>query len=169
MDDRVGRLVAQWEAERPDLDLETMASAARVMAAGQLVSAQVEALAGEYGMSRAEGDLLFTLRRAGAPYRLLPSQLSGALLVSSGTMTSRLDRLEARGLIRRVPNPDDRRSVAVELTRRGLALVDEAVTRHVDAEREMLAPLSARERATLDRLLAKLIERLSETSQGSPR
>jgi DNA-binding MarR family transcriptional regulator len=94
------------------------------------------------------------------PYRMLPSQLSTSLLVSSGTMTSRLDRLESRGLIRRDSHPTDRRSVVVELTDDGLRIADEGVTRHVQAETAMLASLSDRERATLDRLLSKLINGL---------
>jgi len=87
---------------------------------------------------------------------MLPSQLSAALLVSSGTMTSRLDRLERLGLIRRVPNPEDRRSVEIELTPEGVRLVDAAVSAHVAAEQAMLAPLSTRERQQLDRLMIKL-------------
>jgi DNA-binding MarR family transcriptional regulator len=88
---------------------------------------------------------------------LLPSKLSESLLVSSGTLTNRLDRLEGKGLVARHPNPDDRRSVEVALTERGRKLTDEAVTAHVENERRILAALSDRERATLDRLAAKLL------------
>jgi DNA-binding MarR family transcriptional regulator len=161
MADRIGVLVEQWAAERPDLDLASMATVARALTLGRIIESQLASLASSYGMSVAEGDLLFTLRRAGKPYRKLPSQLSASLLVSSGTMTSRLDRLESRGLIRRVSNPTDRRSVVVELTEDGLRIADEGVTRHVRAETEMLASLSERERAALDRLLSKLINGLA--------
>lgn len=106
--------------------------------------------------------MLFALRRAGAPYRLSPSRLSRELLVTTGTMTNRLDRLEARGLIRRLPNPDDRRGLVVELSHRARELVDEAVTRHVANEAEMLAPLSPRERAQLRGALRKLLEHLGD-------
>jgi DNA-binding MarR family transcriptional regulator len=155
-------LVEQWAAERPDLDLASMATAARALMLGRVIESQLVSLAASYGLSIAEGDLLFTLRRAGKPYRLLPSQLSASLLVSSGTMTSRLDRLESRGMIRRVSNPNDRRSVVVELTDDGLRIADEGVTRHVQAETGMLASLSERERATLDRLLSKLLNDLTK-------
>jgi DNA-binding MarR family transcriptional regulator len=158
--DRIGVLVEQWAAERPDLDLASMATVARALTLGRIIESQLASLASSYGLSVAEGDLLFTLRRAGTPYRMLPSQLSASLLVSSGTMTSRLDRLESRGLLRRVSNPTDRRSVVVELTDDGLRIADEGVTRHVLAETKMLASLSDRERATLDRLLSKLINGL---------
>jgi DNA-binding MarR family transcriptional regulator len=158
--DRIGKFVEQWAAERPDLDLASMATVARALTVGRIIESQLAGLASAYGLSVAEGDLLFTLRRAGAPYRMLPSQLSASLLVSSGTMTSRLDRLESRGLIRRVSNPGDRRSVVVELTDDGVRIADEGVTRHVLAETAMLASLSERERATLDRLLSKLIDGL---------
>ena len=107
-------------------------------------------------MNTGEGDILLTLRRSGPPHRLLPSQLTDSLLVSSGTMTNRLDRLERRGLIERVPNPEDRRSVEIALTESGRELVDGVVGEHVAREREMLAPLSGRERETLTRILRKL-------------
>jgi DNA-binding MarR family transcriptional regulator len=166
VDDRIGALVNQWAQERPDLDLAPMATIARAL--GRLIEARLDALADSYGMTLAEGDLLFTLRRAPAPHRMLPSQLSASLLVSSGTMTSRLDRLEGRALIRRVANPDDRRSVLVELTTAGRDLADAAVTRHVQAEQSMLQQLSERDRTTLDRLLTTLIEGLASDAGDPP-
>jgi DNA-binding MarR family transcriptional regulator len=138
-----------------------MATIARALTLGRMVEGRLEGLADSYGLGLAEGDLLFTLRRAGMAHRMLPSQLSASLLVSSGTMTARLDRLEARDLIRRVPNPDDRRSVLVELTDLGREVADEAVTQHVAAEQSMLEALSKRDRLELDRLLSTLIEHLS--------
>lgn len=154
--DRVEALVSQWEKERPDLDLETMALAARLLGVGRMIDARIGALAAEHEMTVGEGDILLTLRRAGPPYRLLPTQLTDSLLVSSGTMTNRLDRLERRGLIERAPNPDDRRSVEIALTASGRKLVDAVLGEHVAREQEMLAPLSARERETLTRILRKL-------------
>jgi DNA-binding MarR family transcriptional regulator len=165
VDDHVGTLVEQWRTVRPDLDIDTMATVARLIDVARLINARIEAGAEKAGISIAEGDLLFTLRRGGAPERrMLPSQLSAALLVSSGTMTSRLDRLERLGLIRRVPNPEDRRSVEIELTSDGVRLVDAAVTAHVAAEQEMLEPLSDRERAQLDRLTTKLAAGLRQAA-----
>src|SRR5262245_9580449 len=114
--DRIDALVGQWGEERPDLDLDVMALVARLLGVAAVIRARIEALATEYGIGPGEGDILFTLRRAGPPYRLSPSRLAESLLVATGTMTNRLDRLEARGLIERIPNPDDRRSVEIALT-----------------------------------------------------
>ena len=137
-----------------------MATVARLLHLGRRLGAELAARAGEYGVTVPEADILFTLRRSGAPYQLLPSALSESLLVSSGTLTNRLDRLERKGLVERHPNPDDRRSVEVALTRRGRELADEAVTAHVENERRMLAALSERERESLDRLAGKLLDSL---------
>jgi DNA-binding MarR family transcriptional regulator len=158
--DRIERLVGQWAVVRPDLDLDTMALAARLMRVAQLINGRIEALAAANGMHRGEGDVLFALRRSGPPYRLSPSRLAESLLVTTGTMTNRLDRLEDRGLIKRLPNPTDRRSLDVELSAKGLKLVDAGVTEHVAREQEMLSPLSARERAELTRITRKLIAHL---------
>lgn len=158
---RIDELVEQWRAERPDLDLEAMASVARILHLAGRLRGELDALAARYDVLVSEADVLFALRRSGSPYRLLPSELSDALLVSSGTLTNRLDRLESKGLVERRPNPGDRRSVEVALTDRGRELTDEAVTEHVANERRMLAGLSERERRTLDRLTAKLIDHLA--------
>jgi DNA-binding MarR family transcriptional regulator len=158
---RVDELVEQWRAQRPDLDLDAMATVARILRLAGELRRRLDALAARYDVLVSEADVLFTLRRAGDPYRLLPSELSESLLVSSGTLTNRLDRLEGKGLIERRPNPDDRRSVEVALTRRGLELTEEAVTEHVASERRMLAGISDRERQTLDRLTAKLLDHVA--------
>jgi DNA-binding MarR family transcriptional regulator len=159
--DEIDAIVGQWAAERPDLDLETMARAARAMEVGRRIEGEIAAMARGAGLDVAEGDVLFTLRRAGAPHRLAPSAISAALLVSSGTLTSRLDRLERKGLIRRVAHPTDRRSTEVELMPKAVRLVDAAVTRHVANEQAMLAGLSDREQAQLDRLNRKLLAHLT--------
>jgi DNA-binding MarR family transcriptional regulator len=160
LDDQIQQLVSQWERERPDLDLEAMATIGRLLRLGELLEQVVGERAARYGLRRPEGDVVFTLRRAGAPHRLSPSQLSASLLVSSGTLTSRLDKLEKLGLIERVPNPEDRRSVEVQLTERGVAVADEAVTEHVEDERRILAALGERRREQLDRAASELIARL---------
>lgn len=158
--DRIERLVGQWAAERPDLDLDTMDLVARLTRVGQLINGRIEEFAASYGVHRGEGDVLFTLRRAGPPFRLTPTRLAAALLITSGTMTNRLDRLEKRGLIKRLPNPNDRRSLDVELSADGKRLVDEAIEAHVANERDMLSVLSQRDRADLARITRKLIEHL---------
>jgi DNA-binding MarR family transcriptional regulator len=158
--DRIERIVGQWAAVRPDIDLDTMALVARVTRTAQLMDKKIDELSAAYGAHRSEGDVLFTLRRAGPPYRLSPSRLAESLLVTSGTMTNRLDRLEGRGLVRRIPNPNDRRSLDVELTELGLRIADQAVTTHIANEQAMLTPLTARDREELTRITRKLIAHL---------
>ena len=159
--DQIDRLVGQWEGERPDLDLRAMATIGRLLALGRHLDAALGELAAEYGIQPADADILFTLRRSGPPYRLTPSALSDSLLVSSGTMTSRLDRLERGGLIERVPHASDRRSMEVALTDRARELVDEAVTRHVDNEVRILAELSDRDVDELNRITSGLLARVA--------
>ncbi|HEX3589036.1 MAG TPA: MarR family transcriptional regulator [Pseudonocardiaceae bacterium] len=164
--DRIERVVGQWAAVRPDIDVDTMALVARVMRTGQLMDKRIDDLSAAYGAHRSEGDVLFALRRAGPPYRLSPSKLSESLLVTSGTMTNRLDRLERRGLVTRIPNPHDRRSLDVELTDLGLRIADEAVTTHIANEQEMVAPLTKRDRDELTRITRKLIAHLEAPSDS---
>ncbi|MBN1527673.1 MAG: MarR family transcriptional regulator [Thermoleophilaceae bacterium] len=162
--DSIDALAAQWAAERPDLDHETMATVARLMRVGALLRGRVGELARSEGLQVGEGDVLLTLRRAGAPYRLSPSRLARSTLVATGTMTNRLDRLERRGLVRRIPHPSDRRGLEVELTPEGFELVDSMVGKHVANEQELLSPLSARERDALVRSTRKLLAHLEESA-----
>jgi DNA-binding MarR family transcriptional regulator len=161
--DRLDELVAQWNAVRPDLDVGVMAEVARLLHVARLIGESLAAMAADHGLQVGEGDVLFTLYRAGPPHRLSPTQLADSTLVTTGTMTNRLDKLEAGGLIRRIPNPDDRRGVAVELTERGRELVDRLVGEHVANEERMLSALSARERQQLTRLTRKLLTHLADS------
>jgi len=114
-----------------------------------------------FGLQAGEFDVLATLRRSGSPYVLTPTALYEATMVTSGAMTNRLDRLEKAELILRGPHPNDRRGIVVQLTEKGLALIDEAVTAHVANEHEILAGLTPTEREMLSQLLEKLIGSLS--------
>jgi DNA-binding MarR family transcriptional regulator len=156
-DDAVDRFVAQWAHERPDLDLAPMAVIGRLGRLSALGTAVIEAGLARHGLKLGEFDVLASLRRAGQPYELTPGALIRQLMLSSGAMTNRLDRLEENGLVQRAPDPADRRGVIVRLTPEGHKVVDEAVTDHVATEAGLLQPLSASERATLDRLLRKLL------------
>jgi DNA-binding MarR family transcriptional regulator len=158
--DRIDSLVSQWEGVRSDLDLEAMALVQRLGTAAALMRGRIAELARAYGVSVEEGDILFTVRRAGTP-GLSPTALTEVLMVSSGTMTNRLDHLEAKGLIERVPNPGDRRAVEIELTRKGVKLVERAVGEHVDNEVDALSVLSDTERRRLDATLRKLVDHLA--------
>jgi DNA-binding MarR family transcriptional regulator len=110
-----------------------------------------------YGITWGEYLVLAALRRAGPPYRMNPTTLFNSVILSSGAMTNRLDGLEGMGLIRRLPDPNDRRGRLVELTAKGRDLVDKAVVEHLANEERMLSGLSAAERTKLADLLRKLL------------
>ncbi|MDR2998738.1 MAG: MarR family transcriptional regulator [Microbacterium sp.] len=159
--DRIDALVSQWLTQRPDIDNATMLLLARLSRAAELWDQRVDRLAEDYGVNKGDGDVMFALRRSGAPFRLSPTALARGLLMTTGTMTGRLDRLEKRGLIARTPNPEDRRSLDVMLTEDGLRLVEEAVTKHDANLREIASVLTAEDRIELDRLTRKLITHLT--------
>ena len=159
--DRIDELVAQWRVVKPDLDAGVMAEVARIQHVARLMTERIAAMAAQHDIHIGEGDVLFTLFRAGPPHRLSPTELADSTLVTTGTMTSRLDKLERRGLVRRIPNPDDRRGVVIELTDEGRAQVDALVAEHVANEEQMLSALSDREREQLQRLARKLLHHLS--------
>ena len=155
--DHVERILAQWNSERPDLDVTPMGLLGRVARLRTHLAREIEKTLAAHGLNSASFDVLATLRRSGPPYRLSPGDLIATTMVSSGTMTNRLDQLEKAGFIERSHNPDDRRSVIIALTPEGFALVDEAVTSHVENEHRLLDGLSAEERQTLDGLLRKFL------------
>ena len=129
----------------------------RIFRLSHLFQQAVQEVFSDYGLHRGEFDVLATLRRSGEPYRLTPTELSNALMVSSGGMTNRLDRLEKAGLVVRQPDPDDRRGSLVGLTQKGLDLVDEAVAEHVANEHHLLSVLEDKEQAELAEQLRKLL------------
>jgi DNA-binding MarR family transcriptional regulator len=165
--DHIDRILAQWRRERPDLDVAPMGLLGRLFRAVQLAdSALAEPLAGTYGLQPGWFDLLAALRRTGTPYELSPTQLMRATMLSSGGMTKRLDRLADAGLVRRRPDPDDRRGTLVGLTRRGKTIIDKAVATHVANEDRLLRSFSAADRRTLDRLLRTLLADLEAQAPG---
>ena len=156
--DRAAKAVEQWARERPDLDVTPMLVLGRLNEASSLIARErLAPLFARFGLQAGEFDVLATLRRSGQPYALTPTALYEATMVTSGAMTNRLDRLEKANLILRGPHPNDRRGIVVQLTEKGLALIDEALTAHVANEHEILAGLSSAERETLAQLLEKLI------------
>ncbi len=162
MDDHVAAILAEWGAERPDLDVTAVGVFGRISRIEQYKSAVLAGVYQRHRVDSGEYDVLAALRRAGSPYRLTPSQLYRSLLVTSATMTERLDRLERRRLVRRRPNPADRRSVQVELTARGRTIIDAAASDLVAVETALLDGLSRQEVATLATLLTKLSAHLEQ-------
>jgi DNA-binding MarR family transcriptional regulator len=155
--DHVDRVIAQWAQVRPDLETSPVAVVARLGRAAEYLSAGIDAHLKEFGLSRAGWDVLASLRRAGPPHRLSPTQLYVALMRSSGAMTHRLHGLERQGLIKRVPDRRDARGMLVELTRKGIVLVDRIAPLHLDNERALLEPLSHDEQQAVAQLLRKLL------------
>jgi DNA-binding MarR family transcriptional regulator len=154
--DEVDRIVDAWTAQRPDLDFSPLEVLSRVdRLSRHLDRARREAFK-RSDLESWEWDVLSALRRAGDPYQLSPKQLLQQTLVSSGTMTNRIDRLVGRRLVRREADPDDGRSVLVTLTPEGGIRVDAAITRLVDAEALLLDSLSRSDRDRLAALLRKL-------------
>jgi DNA-binding MarR family transcriptional regulator len=159
---RAAKAVEQWRKERPDLDARPMAVLGALSEAANLVSKErLAPVFARFGLQPGEFDVLATLRRSGPPYALTPTALYEATMVTSGAMTNRLDRLESAGLISRAPHPADRRGVVVQLTDKGRALIDDAVTAHVENEHQILSSLTKEEQDALGRLLAKLVGSLS--------
>jgi DNA-binding MarR family transcriptional regulator len=155
--DHVEHLLEQWRRERPDIDASPMGIVARISRLARILDRQVEEGYAEFGLNTAQFGVLAALRRAGAPYCLTPTSLYNSLLVSSGAMTNRLERLTAAGYVRRIPDPSDGRSILVALTPKGKRLIDRVVAQHYDLERELLASLSADEQRTLTEILRRLL------------
>jgi DNA-binding MarR family transcriptional regulator len=157
MQDEVDRLVEAWARERGDLDLRPMEVLSRVTRLGHhLDRARRQAFA-EHDLEPWEFDVLAALRRAGAPYELSPGRLLRETLVTSGTMTNRVDRLAARGLVERLPDPRDRRGVLVRLTDSGRSTIDGALSGLLDRERALLAALPPADQQRLAALLRTLV------------
>ena len=157
MTDEVDQLVAAWRRERPDLDVSPLEILSRVTRLAKHLDIARKAAFSEVGLETWEFDVLAALRRAGAPYALSPGQLGSQTLVTSGTITNRVDRLEQRGLVGRERDPDDRRGVKVVLTDDGKSLVDQALTDLLNRERLLLEDLSTRDQATLADMLRTVV------------
>lgn len=155
--DAVDVILEQWQRERPDLDASPMGPIGRIKRCAALLEERLESTFTEFELSLWEFDMLATLRRAGAPYRLSPTELFSTLMVTSGTMTHRLKRLETKGFVERVDNEQDARSSLVQLTLKGLALINRAVEAHVENERKVLSVLPANVLAVLDAHLSMLL------------
>lgn len=155
--DEVDDLVDAWQRERADLDLGPVEVFSRISRLGRhLDRARREAFRA-HQIEIWEFDVLTALRRAGRPYQLTPGRLLKETMVTSGTMTNRVDRLAARGLVVRSPDPDDRRGVLVGLTTEGKRTVDAAFEELLSSERELLASLPPADRSTLAALLRTLM------------
>jgi DNA-binding MarR family transcriptional regulator len=154
--DRIDQIQGQWQQASPDLDVSSLAVVGRILRLARLLERRREALLAPHGLSLWSFDVLATLRRQPPPHQLTPTELYGALMLSSGAMTNRIDRLEADGLVERHRETTDRRSVLVRLTARGAQLVEAVLPEILGSERERLERCTTREEREL---LAGLLRR----------
>lgn len=155
--DQVDAILEQWFRERPDLDPSPMGVIGRISRASRYIDQFLQQNFAQFGLNGGEFDVLATLRRSGAPYQLTPTALFSSLMLSSGAMTNRLDRLENAGYIERQPHPNDRRGTLVTLTTQGLELIDSVVAAHIATEQKILTSLTPEEQQVLAGLLRKLL------------
>ena len=155
--DDVDEIVAAWHRERPDLDPEPLHVFSRLSRLARRLDLDRATAFGDHGIDGWEFDVLSALRRAGDPYELSPGRLVQETLVTSGTMTNRIDRLAAKGWVERAPSPTDRRGVIVRLTDAGRSAVDGAMADLLDRERDQLSELGAAEITELTALLRRLL------------
>ncbi|WP_030691802.1 MarR family winged helix-turn-helix transcriptional regulator [Streptomyces globisporus] len=161
--DAIAAIVDQWKRERPDLDATPMLVIGRLFRLAQALDQRLRPPFAEAGLGSGDFDLLAALRRAGEPYALSAGELSRTALVTTGAITKRVDRLEARGLVARTVDEADSRGRLITLTAEGVALTDELIAVHLDNQRRLLAGLGEGERADL----AGLLERLALTLTAS--
>jgi DNA-binding MarR family transcriptional regulator len=158
--DRVDEIQAQWARELPDLDTSPTGLLGRVYRLARLVAPTIEATMAGFGLDRGEFDVLATLRRAGAPYRMTPTALYQHLLIASASLTHRLKRLEAAGLVQRVPSAEDGRSLHVQLSARGRSLIERAIRADMRAERRLMDAIDAKTQADLVKLLRRATQQI---------
>ena len=156
-EDLVDRLLTGWDDSRPDLDVGEMQVTARLSRIGAHLARRQEDVFGRFGLGRGEVGLLSALRISPPPHHLSPTRLAKGLMLSSAGVTSRIDRLERRGYVRRLADPNDRRGVVIELTGEGLDVVDAAVAANTVSDRQLLDRLDPQELTALEGILRKLL------------
>ena len=155
--DRVERILEQWRRERPDLELRPMGVIGRLKRIAHRLDHGMSRTFRDHGLNLSSFDVLATLRRAGEPYELSPGDLLATSMVTSGTMTNRIDQLEEAGLVERRENPTDGRSVLIRLTADGLTVIADALSDHVATQTRLTSGLSDAELTRLDRLLRRFL------------
>jgi DNA-binding MarR family transcriptional regulator len=158
--DLIDGAIGGWQGTRPDIDTKALQVTGRLARIGPHLARRQEAVLERFGLNRGEVGALSALRLSGPAHQLSPTRLGKGLMLSSAGVTSRIDRLERRGLVRRLPDPDDRRGVIIELTDLGVETVDEAVRAIAASDRELVERLDDDEIRTLEELLRKLLSGL---------
>ena len=163
--DEVEELVTAWRRERPDLDIAPLEVLSRITRLARHLDIARRAAFAEHGLETWGFDVLAALRRAGAPYQLTPGQLIHENLVTSGTITNRLDRLENDGLLARHPDPSDGRGILVRITDKGIKVVEAALVDLLQREKELLKSLTEFERSELAGYLSRMLEHIESANQ----
>jgi DNA-binding MarR family transcriptional regulator len=166
--DGVDAVLDQWQRERPDLDTSPIGVIGRISRLCREIERRLEPVYAANGLEPGWYDVLATLRRAGPPYRLRPTDFAATLMLTTSGTTKRLDRLEAAGHITREPDPSDRRGVLITLTSQGRRLIDKAAGKHLSNEQHILSGLSAAEQRQLADLLRKLSTTLPAPENHQP-
>ena len=166
--DGVDAILEQWHRERPDLDTSPIGVIGRISRLSREIERRLEPVYAVSGLEPGWYDVLATLRRAGPPYRLRPTDFAATLMLTTSGTTKRLDRLEAAGYVAREPDPGDRRGVLIALTPQGRSLVDAAAPKHLANERHILSGLTAAEQRQLAGLLRKLSITLPPQRKDQP-
>lgn len=149
----MNKIKAQWAKQRPDLDTEPMALIGRIIRLSAHLSEEMGRTFAQHGLNGANFDMLATLLRSGPPHALSPNELLETMMITSGTMTNRIDQLEKDGLVIRIKNLNDKRSVRVQLTAKGYKIINAAVTDHVETQKKLVGKITEGERRVLNPLL----------------
>lgn len=149
----MNKIKAQWAKQRPDLDTEPMALIGRIIRLSAHLSEEMGRTFAQHGLNGANFDMLATLLRSGPPHALSPNELLETMMITSGTMTNRIDQLEKDGLVIRIKNLNDKRSVRVQLTAKGYKIINAAVTDHVETQKKLVGKITEGERRVLTPLL----------------
>ncbi|HEJ9484816.1 MarR family transcriptional regulator [Proteus sp. GOKU] len=158
--DRIDKITKQWQRERPDLDISPMGLIGRLGNITLHLSREMEKVFSQFGLNTSSFDVLATLRRAGDPYTLSPGEMLSTLMVTSGTMTNRIDQLEKAGWVIRKVNPEDGRGFLVSLTPEGLELINQVIEAHVENQKRLVSGLSQQEQQALNQLLKVFLNTL---------
>ena len=160
--DRVARIQAEWRRERPELDPSPQGVIGRLHRVAALLTEELVAVYGRYGLNEGDFDVLATLRRSGPPYARAAGDLADHTMITTGGLTKRVDRLVAKGLVERRPNPADARQRIVALTPAGLELIDAAFSAHIENEHRLIAEIGRADAARLELLLERWLRVLGD-------
>ncbi|MFT5707385.1 MAG: DNA-binding MarR family transcriptional regulator [Oceanospirillaceae bacterium] len=160
--DKVDSIIKQWNKERPDLDVSSMELIGRIKKINGHLAKEMDKTFTAHDLNYASFDVLATLRRSGKPYALSPNELLTTMMITSGTMTNRIDRLVKAGLVDRIANPNDGRGFIISLTESGFNLIDKTVTSHVATQSRLTCGLLATEQQQLNVLLSKFLNSLEQ-------